>query len=175
MADGLCEEVAAAYREIREVQKLDPWSAFVQLLRRSPADINPALGKAVSEVMGDAYKLAAETGDYSKVPSVAQVREVMTGRLGASSLETHHTVPLYVQRLLKLNPAIEDNCPALILDKGLHQNEPGSFHSILEKLIPEDTEKISRSDILSKLQQAYDEFGTPDAWNVVGNWLKNPK
>jgi hypothetical protein len=111
------------------------------------------------------------------VPSHAEVIEIMGGRLKAGELQSHHTVPKYVQELFGItNETVQDSVPSLVLKQVDHTGKgAGSFHNILYKYIPKGTKagQLNNGQLLAALKQAYTEFKRPDVWEVAEVWLRS--
>jgi hypothetical protein len=129
--------------------------------------------------MNEVYRVAKRadgTIDLTKVPTHAEVvGDVMFGRLKSGQLQSNHTVPKYVQKLFGINQAVEDTVPSLILKQVEHTGPgAGSFHNILYRYVPKATVpgSLSNAELLSKLEQAYTDFGRPDVWEVAREWLR---
>ena len=133
--------------------------------------------------MDEAFKKAVRPGqpiDLSLVPTHAEVKatlnadSVLGGLLAKAGMESHHTFPKYVQKLLGItDPTIQDTTPSLVLRIADHQNSPGSFHSIINELIPKRSlpGQFSRQELLDRLEQAYVGFGKPEVFQAAKAWL----
>src|SRR5690606_30281987 len=180
--DGLCERVFSLYKQIVDTRGLqnESWEAFKVLAEKTAhmsERIDAALPKTTDVVMRQAYAEATPINApvlLEKVPTHHEVtREVLYGRLKNAKLESNHTIPRYVQKLLGITDhGIQDSAPSLILRIGEHQNAPGSFHDILYGYIPKDTAvgDFTEQQLLSLLEQAYQDFGRPEVWSVAREW-----
>jgi len=187
-AGGLCERMFSLYQQIVDTRGLQnqPWEAFKILLEKTAGmskRIDKALPDTVNEVMTQIYQKAVRadgTIDAAvEVPSYADVKAVMSGRLKPGNLQVNHTIPRYVQKLLGItDTAIQDSVPAEILEQADHTGKgPLSFHNILYKYIPLRTlpQQYSNAQLMSLLQQAYAEFGEPNVWTIANKWFISPK
>jgi len=96
-----------------------------------------------------------------------------------TELETHHTVPISLQRRLGLDtifgPGIFDECPGFLTTMRNHRMKTGvdgkaieSIHDYINKAIQPGATK---EQILDGLKDAYDKAKMPDVWKVTEQWL----
>jgi hypothetical protein len=134
--------------------------------------------------MDEAYALAA-AGDSAAVPSVKVINEAMKGRKGVilqqtdkgwkfvgAELETHHTVPKYLQRMLDISEDALDDCPGLLTTMEEHRGV-GGIHSIMSQHLPPlgSGARYSVGEIFAGLEASYTEAGLADVWSVARNYL----
>jgi hypothetical protein len=165
------------YIKARDAQSaLTPWDAWVAVFNNAAAEAKTgvAIAKASQLVMADAYKFAAETGNYSGIPTYTEAVQLMKGYLKKSDLQAHHTIPKWLQdQLMALTGKTwdKDAAPAILLDSSDHIGAGEvSFHNILDQFLPEGG-TYNEQEIMDGLQKAYTKFGTPNVWNVAQKWI----
>lgn len=177
-----CERVFGIYARINRKEGLEPWPAFERLLDEtaSPARrrlVDPNLRLAASEVMDDCYAAATHGAapDLAKVPTVARVNYVMSGRRKAADLHDHHTVPIHWAQRLGVPSSEHGGMPALLLHRtehvGVSEGGTASFHRVLSQYLRRDQE-YDPEQILDGLRQAYEDVGRPEVWDVAREWLR---
>ncbi len=176
-----CERVAALYFRVKVREGRSPWDAFKRMIEltdptipntaRRAAILDPHLRFAARQMTLDMYDAAS--GNPSLVKTVAEMRaytSTLDGRLARARLDVHHAIPEYVLRHLKLDGVLDES-PAMILHWEDHRinnlNRPNSFHTILNKYIPQNKtrfdemfgdEGLSRERAKFELRRAYQDW-----------------
>lgn len=206
---AVAERIASIILHVQQAEGKGPWEAFERFLQemidpKQRALVDSHLGFAVNRVIQYAYKDAADVlrngGTFQQamehVPTYAEVKQAMGGRLMAGWLETHHTA---TQEWMKeLVPGITqaelDTMPALVLDKAWHRmferewfNDVGmpenwAFHTILRENMRElrkDNQLDDEDAVIDALRRSYREFydvsagdPDPDVWLVTKAWVE---
>ncbi|MFO1440189.1 MAG: polymorphic toxin-type HINT domain-containing protein [Verrucomicrobiaceae bacterium] len=199
-----CKKVLSIYKRFRE-RGHGPWEAFKHTVDKTPGVPSQTYGLAAGEAMEEIYRLAA-AGENVTIPTHKMVKELMRGRniefdeavqkFGdewadinnfnqdvwlSLSLESHHSIPSYVQKLMKsgITQSEIDNIPSFLTSMHNHTREIDSLHSVINKHIPETaagritkfgTANPSRTVLLTALGNAYAELNMTGFWNVVKNF-----
>jgi hypothetical protein len=187
--DALADALLSLHRSIRESAQLNDLQALRVLLDETAEQgpkVDAGLQRLVHYLSDQSFTKAA--GDSTKVSSVADLKDLFptgpgtTSRLAQVGFRNHHTVPEYIQKLLRL-PKFDgagrylwDDVPSWLLNDVEHTLDEASFHRTLSGFVPEKTEvnAMSDSEIVDGLRKTYEKMeGKPNGpvWNVVQSWL----
>jgi hypothetical protein len=160
----------------RDAPSLNDWKAFQKLVARTAAEPrmwDEPLGNMSARVM---KRMLDDPKMRGKFPSYNEIKRVMEGRLWTSGLETHHILPVQWARALGIPDERLGDIPAILLNAMFeHQGAPGSFHAVLNRILPDGTKVNDPAVILSKLERAYRDWDPkygPKMWAEAKSWLK---
>jgi hypothetical protein len=103
------------------------------------------------------------------------MRETEDGwKFVGAELETHHTVPKYLQRMLNISKDALDDCPGLLTTMEEHRGV-GGIHAIISRHLPPlgSGEKYTAREIFDGLSTSYAEAGLSDVWSVARSHLQS--
>ncbi|TVQ33158.1 MAG: hypothetical protein EA376_03635 [Phycisphaeraceae bacterium] len=183
---GACERIASIYHRIRDRDGLSPFDSFTVFMEKTNqparrAVVDSHLRYAAREMSLDMMSDPAHVLSHAQMKNAIANNPAMQGRVGlATKLEVHHSVPIYVQgRIIGFPTDRLNDCPGLLLHVVDHKigniKRPNSFHTILNKYIPEHPSRfndkfpngLSRDRAKTELTNAYRDW-------LIQNGLEDP-